>query len=213
MAVAVEIINPELWGYLLGVHGQQPDSRTQEINQAIFDAFETGFEAFAEFRESLEPQGFAAVRKYLASMSDPDHPSTDVVILIAENLLHPGTNHQARNPRDRYDIPGDMVADEYTFHPNVAAQLRLRAWRRDPNHQGGPPWHGDVRIRYGLIPSLFVTTEEDRRGFKFTNLSFPVNREDPSITAGQIGLALKVAKSLILAGFQGPHLSLSFELR
>lgn len=214
MTTSVEIISSELWGHLLGKYEKDTDPRTQHINQAMLAALKAGFTAFADFREGLEPKGFRAVRKYLASMPDTERPAADVVILVAENLLHPDTNYQARDVHDRYDMPGDMVPGEHTFHRGVAAQLRISLWRRDPNRLG-PEWNGHVRIRhwgvisphlqpYGIIPSFHASSEQDdRTSAPLTTVSFPATREAPSETARHIRLALTVAKPRILAGFQG----------
>lgn len=213
MAVAVEIINPELWGHLLGEFGREPDSRTQRINHEMHNAFEAGFGAFARFHERLEFSDAQTVRKYMACMPDPNSRG-EHVILVAENLIHPATDFTTRFERDRYDMHGDMVPGERTFHQRVAVQLRLRTWRRDPNHQGSPDWHGHFRIKYwgslassrqpSNIPSLHIVTEADWRGSKSTTLSFPVNRGNPSITAGHIEHALGIAIPLISAGFRIP---------
>lgn len=203
MQATLEIITAELWGHLLGEHGLNPDQRTQDINQQMHYALEAGFGVFERFHEPLRTQdGFSAIRKYLASGADKDHPTQDTVILVVENLLHPSTNYNSRNSRDRYDIAGDMETGEHTFHPNVAAQLRMHIWRGNPNRQEGTPWHGDIRIRYwGEVLSI-ARVNDYGWGRNFTSVTFPVNREDPFQTSQHIKQILEAAKPQILAGYR-----------
>lgn len=202
MTTSVEIISPELWGHLLGEFGRKPDLITQRINGEMHEVLSAGLGVFANFREGLEPQGFRAVRKYL-SVTDPDHPSQNAVILVVENLLHPSTDYPAHNERERYDMAGDITAGERTFHPKVAAQLRMRLWRRDPAHLG-PDWHGDVRMRYWGEATSVSRTNEEGWGKVFISVIFSIDRTNPSQTAQHIKHILESAKPQILRGYAHP---------
>ncbi len=180
------------------------DPRDQKIRSSL----EAGFEAFGRYcAETLEPQELSLVTKHRIGLGDPIMPGWSYLLLL-RNAVWNTSRFDSKTQWQRYDVPGEMIDREFTWHPNVAVSFRERFWR---NLTDVEKWTGDVRIRFwgefphqqfGSFPPGMSAALEGGFGRNFTTVTFPIYKAEQPQTATVINKVLRAAYPRITGGYR-----------